>query len=641
MTSTHAPSGILPSSSGNTSIARIERILSNQPFPRWEGQDLDQYERAIERHGQELRRSAATHVLINDLPLAALQVMDPENSYLRFTTYGQSLDKFFATPLIQGIYHPTLLDANRKLLLWNARLARRFGLRCYIRCTEMTLLPESFFKRHPALRGPRVDNPTASTTPMFSLCPELPEVKEHYRLLMKQAMELVPDLDEMHLFTCDSGGGFCYAKHLYSGSNGPVHCRHKSTGKQAQTFCRTLIDEARKVNPEFRVVMTSGLLPEERNDLLDGAPTGLAASVFGALAWGGGLEERWANHALGPAILHPGAREKARAWQLNDLQRRSDQVTSRGGYVYASFNVDYYSGPSDAPRPFEVHENVQQYLSMGVRSLIGGGWGTKWHANTAILLQSLRGGPIETDHAVRHLAVEWVGPQHADALVGAWQESDAAERQVPWLPHNGHSLFVQPLIMDMPLVPDESKLGPHDLDYFYTSVIRDEERMKTNHGGTWRFVHMSDTDKRYILEQFQRVTIPAQDRAIALLDALLADASLGADSRECVLVQKKEIVIHRCYAHRLRNWVRASFHRCAGSEPFTGLASLATIVREEAQNTLLWRDIVGNDPSLYLGGGSSATKRAELMTAHADDAPARVDLREFPFQSYPGLAHTG
>lgn len=638
MTSTQAPSGISPSGSSNKSPARIERILSTHPFPRWDGHDLQTYQRAIDRHAQDLQRQAATHVLINDLPLSPLQIMDPENSYLRFTTYGHSLDKFFSTPLIQGIYHPSLLEANRKLLLWNASLAKRYGFRCYIRCTEMTLLPESFFKRHPALRGPRVDNPTASTTPMFSLCPELPEVQEHYRLLMKQAMELVPDLDEMHLFTCDSGGGFCYAKHLYSGSNGPVHCRHIPTGKQAQTFCRTLIDEARKVNPDFRVVMTSGLMLEERNDLLDGAPAGLAASVYGALAWGGGLEERWANHALGPAILQPGAREKARAWQLNDMRRRSEQITSRGGAVYASYNVDYYSGPSDAPRPFEVHQNVQQYISMGVRSLIGGGPSTKWHANTAILLQSLQGGPTDTDEAVRQLATEWVGQTHADALCRAWKESDMAERLVPWLPHNGHSVFVQPLIMDMPIVPDETKLSPRDLDYFYTPVIRDEERMKSNHGGPWRFVHMADSDKRYVLEQFERVTMPAQDRAIALLEEMLRTDSLTADARECVLTQRNEIVVHRCYAQRLRNWVRASFHRCVGSKPFSGLASLPTIIRDEADNTQLWRDCVSSNAGFIAGPQASATKRAQLMLAHADDAPAMVDLREFPFQKYPGLA---
>jgi hypothetical protein len=57
------------------------------------------------------------------------------------------------------------------------------------------------------------------------------------------------------------------------------------------------------------------------------------------------------------------------------------------------------------------------------------------------------------------------------------------------------------------------------------------------------------------------------------------------------------------------------------------------------QNTLLWRDTIDPDAGRYFGGGLSAAKRAELMTAHADDAPVPVDLREFPFQSYPGLAN--
>ena len=237
---------------------RIERIINGGTFPSYSGEDPAAYWNKVEQHAKQLQRGGVTHVMINCAPLSILQVMDPENSYLRFTTYGHSPDKFVTSTLNEGIYHPSILALNRQALLEQAQLAQRYGFRCWIRCVEMTMMPESFFQRYPALRGTRVDNPACSTSPRFALCPMLPEVQEHYRQLMVNLLQLCPTIDEMHIFTNDSGGGFCYSSHQYSGANGPVHCHETPAGKQAQVFCGVVLEAARSVNPEFRVVMTSG-----------------------------------------------------------------------------------------------------------------------------------------------------------------------------------------------------------------------------------------------------------------------------------------------------------------------------------------------------------------------------------------------
>lgn len=611
------------------SPAAIDRVLCGLFFPRYQGEDPAEYWKKADAHAENLRRGGFTHVIVNDAPLSVFQVMEPENSYMRFTTYGHTPDKYVTSTLCEGIYHPSVLELNRQHLLWQAKLAKKYGFRCWVRCVEMTMWPESFFQRHPALRAARVDNPAASTSPRFNLCPMLPEVQEHYRQLTVNLLKLCPEIDEMHIFTCDSGGGFCYASHLYSGSNGPVHCRHTPPGKQAQVFCKTVINAGRTVNPGFRVVMTSGLMPHEKEDMLEGAPAGLASSIYGAFAWGGGLEDRWANMAVGPDIHKPEERAAARAWQDADMRTRAKIVTSRGGMAYASYNPDYYSGPSDAPRPYETHEVVMKYLDMGVSNFIGGAIATPWHANGGIFVQAVKDGATDTNKAVRKLAASWVGDALADRLCEAWKLSDTADREWPMPAHGGHAFYCQPLLMNGPIVPDDSRLGPHDLDYFLTASVRDESRMKSQHGGAWRFLHYRDATKRYVIGQLEKVVIPADTKAIAILESMLAQKDITAEQRHCLRVQRDEIGIHRCFMERVRNWFRASYHVLEGSTPYAGLAPLAQVIRDEIANSQRWHEYEGN-------AGTLDSPRQKLMQAHADDPARRIDLREFPYHEYLG-----
>ena len=100
--------------------------------------------------------------------------------------------------------------------------------------------------------------------------------------------------------------------------------------------------------------------------------------------------------------------------------------------------------------------------------------------------------------------------------------------------------------------------------------------MKSQHGGVWRMLHYRDELKRYVVRQMEEVVLPADTRALALLEDMLADRALTPDQRECLEVQRREIGIHRCYMERVRNWFQASFHRSAGSTPYAGLPALAS-----------------------------------------------------------------
>lgn len=610
--------------------AKIERVVCSGGFPRFTGEDPAEYWRTVERHAEILHRCGVTHIGVNDALISIPLIMDPENSYLRFTTYAHPMDRFVTSTYNVGIYHESALEENRKLLCWQAKLAKQFGFRCAVWVIEMTFQPESFFRRYPALRGPRVDNPSCSHTPLFALCPEVPEVQDHYRQLTTNFLALAPEIDEFHIFANDSGGGFCYSDHLYAGPNGPSHCRKIPTGKQAQTFCRTILDAGRAINPDFRVVMTSSLSQTEIEDLIEGAPEGVTALVYGAFAWMGGLEDRWANMAIGPDIHKPEVRAQARAWQDADMRARIDAVTAQGLTAYAWYAPGYYSGPSDAPCPYQTHEIMMKYLRWGVRNISGGSVGSKYHANTGIFVQALHDGIDDTPTAVRKLAVAWVGEALADQLCAVWRLSETADREWPMPAGFGHSFTGDPLFINHPLVPDPEALGAHDLDYYLTPIMRDEQTMKMAQGGIYRLLHFTDEIKRYIVQQMETVVLPADDRALALLAEMLADQSLSPAIRECLETQRQEIGIHRCHMARVRNWHQASFYLSAGSVPYDGIPALTEIVQAEIDNSQQWHAYQG-------GEGTLDSPRQQLMRAHKHDSPRQVDLRQFPYHAYPGL----
>jgi hypothetical protein len=606
----------------------FDRILASSFFPVYRGGDPAAHRAACDAHAAGLARIGTTHVMVNHAPLSVYEVMEPTNSYMRFTTHGPTADKFVESDLSRGTWHPSVLAQNREYLQMQAEEAKRAGLRAFVRCVEPCLMPEEFFRRHPRLRGPRVDNPVCSSEPRFAMCTAMPEVQEHYRQVAQRLLELCPLIDEMHIFTNDSGAGFCYSQFLYAGPNGAGHCKHLSAGDHARLFCAALLEGGRRVNPDFRVVMTSGLAPAEKDVLLTGAPAGVASAIYGAFAWGGGLEARWQNLAEGPAIHRdPALRRRAQDWALADMRARAQAVTAKGGLAYACYNPDYYSGPSDVAAPWQTHRCLMTYLDLGVKSLIGGAWTDPWHANSAIYRRVRDCGTEDTEAAVLALATEWVGEAFAPRLIEAWRQTELSDVEAPMPADHGHSWWCEPTIASHPIVPDDGRLGPKDLDYYLTPVIRDQQLMTSHQGGAWRFCHTADTTKQAIVEQATTVAIPAAAKAIALLDTLLAEPGLTGDARACIAVQRREAVIQHSYLRRVRNWHAASFHRLEGSTPYPGCPTLAASIDDEIDATRAWNRALGQPAD---------NERVHLMLAHREDPTQRIDLRRHPLKVHKG-----
>ncbi|MCL2708388.1 MAG: hypothetical protein FWF03_04635 [Defluviitaleaceae bacterium] len=602
----------------------IKKIIGGGFFPAYGGGEIGDWQRKIDGCAEGLKRKGVTHVMVNDAVASLLWALEPENSYLRFTTYGHTMDKYVSSTWNEGIYSGELLAANRKILLQQAAFARKYGFRCAMRCVEMTMMPETFFQRHPALRGPRVDNPACSRIPRFALCAMLPEVQDHYRQMTKKMMELVPDLDVITIFTNDSGAGFCYST-LYSGANGPVHCRDNPSYEQARVFCTVIGEAARETNPDFQVIMTSGMKPVEKALFIKGAPDCVASDVYGELAWGGGLEDQWINMEVGPAIYNDEAlREKARDWAWRDYAARVAPIKANGSAFYASYAFEYYHCDL---RPYEVYGIMQKLVSLEVEGLIGGaaGW-TKYSPNTAAVRRVMDRGIEEIGAAVRAIAAEWVGEELADSLCEGWKLTDRAERDWPVPAHGGHAVRYNPLYRYMPLVPDEELLGERDLDYFMTPVIRDQQAMKSHQGGIWRTYYHTQTDLEAYLKQYETAVFPAYEKAIKIFDE--GANKTDGDARDCFKEQSHVAGCHYASHMRLYYGLMASLHRIEQYRTPAGIPTFSEIVAKEIEI---------NDHAIKNGWNASPPERIALMKKHINDPVKKVDFKDFPPQSHPGL----
>lgn len=595
----------------------MDRIISNSSFPLHQpGEDIHGYEEKVEKLAAGLKHSGMTHVRINESYFAIPRAMDPQNGYLQFMEFGYPLNQYVVTSYDRDIYYSKAIALNQKILTAQASIARRHNLRCYIMCVEPTFMQESLFARYPHWRGPRVDNPACSFKPLFAPCVMLPEVQDYYRQQIRGMLTLVPEIDEIHLFTNDTGAGFCHSSHLYAGPNGPVHCNKISPGKHAQTLCQAMLEAGRELNSGFRVVMTSGLGPQEKADFIAGAPEGVCSSVYGAFAWGGGLEAYWGTMAVGPRIFNnPDLRKKVQDWQSADMQARVVPLKATGTPLYASYTPLYYR--DDDPRALETYRITCDMLEMGITNIIGGPPTGRFSVNSAVMQRAIAKGRELIDTVLMDIATAWVGAGDAQTLVDAWRAADLGSCEGPMLWSFGHGILLLEHVQNMPLVPDDDQLSHDDLRYYMDNILEEAAKSLSHAGGVWRFFHYEQRDLMGCIEQYEKVCLPAYRTALGLVERIRPENDGAA---ECLAVQKASLA--DCIrGHRIiLSWMQAAIHKMA---QYT--------VPDEF---ISFDEIIAHQLELY-----DHPQRAGLMEAHRNDALKRIDLSAYPVHRYLGTAN--
>ena len=597
----------------------------------------------IDEFAESLAAAGVTHVQINHLPDAMHpeQLAQPDNVYLWYANWGPPLDLFVSSKLNCGLWPEMYLERNRRTLLRFANAARRHGMKPLLYLCEPRFVPERFFAKFPRLRGPRVDNPSFSRTPLYALCTDWPEVLHHYRQMMDQMMGLVPDLSMVTLFTSDSGAGFDFNPLTYAGPNGAGR-KDIPLEERVLRWLRVILDAGLALNSDFRVNLTSGLSPEVQAKVQASAPAGIVGSVYGLYSWNGGLEEHWAYHQATWGV--PRAkwtilnldRKVAAAERFSDLKNRYDDA-ARGGrdpLVHAELpTTDYPRNMRYVPHPFETIKIMKNIVRLGAKGITL--WGVisprrlvPYDVNSQAMHLINENIDADPETLIAGIAERWVGRQHAMVLLDAWRRCDHAWVRRPLWAYTG--LLKQHL--PGPLVPDILALKPEETAYYRTIAMDDLEMIQGR--GSWLPHERDERNRDFVLHEiYEKQTLPGLRDAAALLK-VEADGAEG-DARTVLLNQRDYIHLAYLMQRTNYNWYEAGRYLLPGPAPGHD-RKINEIIDDEIANTREIIDlmigrlehfmrVMSSDYFTYIEVGPSFVeqlkKRVEVMLVHRGDQP--------------------
>lgn len=584
------------------------------------------------------KSAGASALQVNFLaePYGPIHLLYPAEIYHYFTGYGANLDCFVESSYSIGLWPRFLLETNLNRLRLLAEAADRYGMSALLYLCEPRLQREEIFQRYPLWRGPRVDNPAISITPLYSLNTACEEVRDHYRQLLQNVLKAAPNIKDIVLFSQDSGSGFSHVHHLYSGPNGGYLGKGRSPVERVLEFCRALVDEGRKVHSDFEVTLTTSYSDQELEEMYQQAGNGVSVAIRGAMSWTGGLEDQWAwNDCRGGAQLRETGFEASRNRRIEEFQGRCSRASEKVPEVAAMCSApnDNYFNLKYVPNPWEQLEIIKRYEGWGVRRIFGRGFLTDpkefaGNVNQAALAKFVAAPGVSPEEAVRQVVAEAL-PMQAETVLQALRLVATAVRQ-----RANYCTFLDRTLQLFPgaLVPDPRKLRWEELQDWWSPVFDTMRRIRGN--DCW-MPNLTAEDFAFIDLQYRELIVPKTDEAIALLVKCHGESSLNLLQQEFLQEQITATKLFRCLQRTGWNTARMTLH-WRGREADRS-SSPDQIVEDEIENTQEWIRLLRAAPekwirlSPYKGAIYSSHReivetlknRVPIMQRHAWDAIGR------------------
>jgi hypothetical protein len=421
----------------------------------------------LESHIREAVRLGYTGMECNRfVGMKLLQQGHPGDPYPWYTYWGPSMDQFVSSPLFEGVFPADYLARNLADLKQVSETVESFGLKPVFTGYEPRFVPEAFLQRRPDLRGPRVDHPLRSMAPRYSLCTDVPEVLEHYRTLARKLAREVPAIAEMRIIFHDSGAGLCWENGLYSGRNGPEHCRNVPMGERMLRFFLAVKEGWREGGCDIPIVAQPHSTSRgELDAFFDTVPKDIDLTAGNWASWG------LAYHDPLSVDLHVLARQRE---------------TGRRAIYFQQHCFGFDVAPtSEFPLPFYLATRLVRARGLGLDELDTlGGIVSPPIKQRSVMQELYRRFLLEPetgpDLLVERTAADLGGPDSAAVLVSIWKDIDSAVRQ------NGNQIgfalgteYASRRTLVRPLVPDASALSPDERDWW----------LRFTFGGSLRFGH--------------------------------------------------------------------------------------------------------------------------------------------------------
>jgi hypothetical protein len=572
---------------------------------------------------RQLAEQGFTHVTVNGLGMERpFETGPPGDMYSWFYDYSPDLDQFVTSKLLDGFYPKEYLKANLDFLRANAALVLRHGLIPGLHINSPRSMPEKFWSKYPFLRGARVDHPRESFLPRYTLAMAHPVVQGHYRELIRNLMAEVPQLGFIHIWTNDSGSGFEFVTSLYAGRNGgPYLIREwksddeiaRKAAENVLTYYRLLRDEAKKANPNLRVICDLGPFYAERKYIAPGLGNGLDAGAFGSFEGAESQEERSMLLESG-ALIH------------NKLELGDNNVLG-------------------VPSPWLVEERLQLASRSGVTCLLVNATPRSlvpYDINGEVLRSFQLNPVLPIEKVLGEAADRWAGTPYIENLMEIWRLSDKAVRSYPGgVPFSTFAfpwfrLWVRPFVpnIDALLETERSYYEPYLL-----ATFNNPTRVDLNNDMMWNFLTVLEAAEKK--NAIDRNVLPPLDKALERAASTLRNMASSASARKVFQDVHDRLRAARCYYATMRNSVAwtESVHGFMGAtsqdEKRAYKAKCRDMVINELENTrnlmklwsessVDWMPISQSEESLHIYAenfGDHLQRKIVLMERHIEDEP--------------------
>lgn len=572
---------------------------------------------------RQLARTGFSHVTVNGLGVPRpFESGPPGDVYHWFYDYSPDLDQFVDSELLRGYYPPEYLSANLHALRANVLLARKYGLIPGLHINSPRSMPEEFWHRYGYLRGARVDHPRETLLPRYTLAMAHPAVQRHYRELIRNILEEIPDLGFIHVWTNDSGAGFEFVSSLYAGRNGgPYLLREwksdeaiaRAAAANVMTYYRLLAGEGRGRNPEFRLICDLGPFFAERKYIIPELGNGIDAGDFAF------FEEQ------------PGSPGR-------------EAIEATGANVHVKLDLSDNNVPG-VPAPFLVYERLYEAHRGGARAILTN------IVPPSLVPYDINGEVVRAfqgrredlpDSCVDRCALRWGGEAHAELLKTVWALSDKSVRAYPTdIPMSTFGfpwfrLWVRPFVPNIDAIDEKERSYYEE---FLLATFNNPARVDLNNDMMWNFLTVVGAGERR--EAVDKQVLPPLLEAIGLCASVIV-ADRGSETAAGVFADLHErLVAARCYYTTMRNvmaWIEAVHGYLQASLPAQragylalGRAMLASELANARELLALWnRSAVAFMPvstlgeSLHIYGGNFGAlleRKIALMERHALDEP--------------------
>ncbi len=576
-----------------------------------------------EAYVRQLAEQGFTHLTVNGLGVdRPFETGPPGDVYSWFYDYSPDLDQFVSSTLLVDTYPAEYLSKNLAYLKSNAALALKHGLVPGLHINSPRSMPEKFWQRYPFLRGARIDHPRESFLPRYTLAMAHPVVQQHYRELVRNLLREVPELGFIHVWTNDSGSGFEFVTSLYAGRNGgPYLIREwksddeiaRKAAENVLTYYRLLRDEARNVNPEFRVICDLGPFYAERKYIAPGLGNGLDAGAFGSFEGSESAEEQAMLKQAG-SLVH------------NKLDLGSNNVLG-------------------VPYPYLLYDQLRAAVRGGVTHLLTNATPrtlAPYDINGEIIRAFQQSPDISPETILHDAANRWVSAPLGEDLVDLWKLSDIAARSHPTdIPY---STFAFPWfrLWIRPFVPNIDAISEADRAYYeryLLATFNNPARVDLNNDMMWNFLTAEEAGKKK--EVIDRTVVPPLDRALTKINALLQKTNMTTADKSVFRDLHDRLRAARCFYVTMRNTVAwtESVHGFMTANAETEKQRFRLLCREMvrseldnarsllklwSESTIDWMPVSRTEESLHIYDerfGEHLRRKITLMEGHIDDEP--------------------